>query len=41
MDIFWIPDLDPHNNRCGSAKLMVDRAMDPQSFFADPDPVAF
>ena len=21
MDIFWIPDPDPHNNRCGSATL--------------------
>ena len=25
MDIFWIlvPDPDPHNNRCGSATLVV------------------
>ena len=22
MDIFWIPDPDPHNNRCGSATLL-------------------
>ena len=40
MDIFWI--LDPHNNRCGSATLLVTfhraRAVDPHSFFADPDP---
>ena len=23
MDIFWIPDPDPHNNRCGSATLVT------------------
>ena len=48
MDIFWIldPDPDPHNNRCGSATLLVSTFF-PQnfeklnimkSFFLDPDP---
>ena len=41
MEIFWILDLDPHNNRCGSATLIntfTSIVAQLEYFAADPDP---
>ena len=40
MDIFWILDTDPHNNRCGSATplYVMDIDINRHCFFDDVSP---